>query len=69
MIFLEYVNNISYASSKITKKTLLKGKFKIGKSFIKCQNQNLNHINQMEYNVHISDLIQAFPNVENGEIR
>lgn len=36
------------------------------KSILKLQDQKLKHMKQMSYNCHISDLVHAFANVENG---
>ena len=44
------------------------GKIEIGKSIVKRQNQKLKHINRLENNCHIPDLVHAFPYVDNGGI-
>ena len=42
--------------------------FQNGKSLIKRQNQTTKHIKPMDINCNIPDLVQAFLNVENGEL-
>ena len=53
------------AKSRITK-ILNPEENSIVKSLIKWQNQMTKHIKRMHNNCHISDLVQAFSNAENG---
>ena len=58
---------IEMVHSNINKTTKLREKIQNGKCVIKWQNQKLRHIQRMDNNCHIPDLVKEFSYVANGK--